>query len=82
MEKGDREVHVRIDKLESELVMDRSERQDIEWNNKEEKVIQDAKESEKEMEKKLEGAMEQIKILNLDFGRVFGQKEASEGSNQ
>jgi hypothetical protein len=32
-------------------------------------VIQEAKESEKEMEKKLEGAMEQLKVLNLDFGR-------------
>jgi hypothetical protein len=68
-EKEDREVHERIDKLEAELVRNRSERQDTEWNNKEEKVIQDAKESEKEMEKKLEGAMEQMKILNLDFGR-------------
>jgi hypothetical protein len=26
-------------------------------------------ESEREMERKLEGAMEQIKILNMDFGR-------------
>jgi hypothetical protein len=69
LEKEDREVHVRMDKLESDLVRDRSERKDMEWNNKEEKVIQDAKESEKEMEKKLEGAMEQIKILNLDFGK-------------
>jgi hypothetical protein len=69
MENGDRDTQVRMDKLESELVRERTERQDVEWNNKEEKVIQDAKESEKEMEKKLEGAMAQIKILNMDFGR-------------
>jgi hypothetical protein len=69
VENGDRGTHVRMDKLELELVRERTERQDVEWNNKEEKVIQDAKESEKEMEKKLEGAMAQVKILNLDIGR-------------
>jgi hypothetical protein len=69
LEKEDRDEHVRIHKLEAELVKDRTERQDTEWNNKEEKVIQDTKESENEMEKKLEGAMEQMKILNLDFRR-------------
>jgi hypothetical protein len=75
VKKGDREVQVRIDKLELELKKDRVEREDTEWNNKEEKVIQDAKESEKEMEKKLEGAMEQMKILNLDFGKECADRK-------
>jgi hypothetical protein len=65
----DREVHERIDKLENEMAKDRAERQEYEWNVEGDKGIQDAKESEKDMEKKLEGSMEQLKILNLDFGR-------------
>jgi hypothetical protein len=32
--------------------------------------IQDTKELKREMERKLEGAMEQIKILKMDFGSV------------
>jgi hypothetical protein len=65
----DREAHVRIDELEKDIAKDRAERQEFEWNIEEEKGIQDAKDSEKDMEKKLEGAMEQVKILNLDFGK-------------
>ncbi len=62
-------VHARIDKLEQVMVKDRIERQDFEWNVKEDKKIQDTKDSEREMKEKLVGAMEQMKILNLDFGR-------------
>jgi hypothetical protein len=62
-------VHARIDKLEQVMVRDRIERQDFEWNVKEDKKIQDTKDSEREMKEKLVGAMEQMKILNLDFGR-------------
>ncbi len=40
----------------------------FEWNMEGDTGIQDAKESEKDMEKKLEGSMRQ-KILSLDFGR-------------
>jgi hypothetical protein len=69
VEKEDRGAHARIDKLEADMARDRIERQDFEWNEKEEKEIQDTKDSEREMEEKLEGAMEQMKILNLDFGR-------------
>jgi hypothetical protein len=65
----DRKVHERIDKIENETAKDRAERQEFEWNIEEDKGIQDAKESEKDMEKKLEASMEQLKILNLDFGR-------------
>jgi hypothetical protein len=65
----DRVAHARIDKLESDIARDRIERQDFEWNEKEDKEIQGTKDSEREMEKKLEGAMEQMKILNMDFGR-------------
>jgi hypothetical protein len=67
--KKDREVHVRIDELEKDIAKDKAERQEFEWNIEGEKGIQDAKDSEKDMEKKLEGAMEQIKVLNLDFGK-------------
>jgi hypothetical protein len=67
--KKDREVHVRIDKLEKEIAKDKAKRQEFEWNIEGEKGIQQAKDSEKDMEKKLEGAMEQVKVLNLDFGK-------------
>jgi hypothetical protein len=73
--KEDREVHVRIDKLESETARDRIERQDTEWNDKEDKEIQDTKNPEREMERKLEGAMKQMKILNLDFGRECADRK-------
>jgi hypothetical protein len=62
------EVHVRVSKLETSMAKDKAERQEYELDMEEEKEIQDAKDSEKEMEKKLEAAMEQLKILNLDFG--------------
>jgi beta-glucosidase-like glycosyl hydrolase len=67
--KKDREAHVRIDKLENNIAKDRAERQKFEWDMEGDKGIQDVKDSEKDMEKKLEGAMEQLKIVNLDFGR-------------
>jgi hypothetical protein len=65
----DRVAHERIDKLESEIAKDKIERQEFEWNEKEDKEIQDTKDSEREMEKLLEGSMKQLKILNMDFGR-------------
>jgi hypothetical protein len=71
LEKEDSEVHVRIGKLETDMAKERSERQELEGNVKAEKIIQDTKDSEKEMERKLEGAMEQMKILNLDFEREY-----------
>ncbi len=37
--------------------------------------IQDAKDSEKDMEKKFEGAMEQVKILNIDFGKECADRK-------
>lgn len=40
--------------------------------------VEDAKESEKEMEQKVGAAMEKIKILDLDFGKVLeGREEIS-----
>jgi hypothetical protein len=68
--KEDREAHVRIDKLEPKMAKDRTERQEYEWDMKEDMEIQDTKDYEKDMERKLEGAMEQMKILNLEFGSV------------
>jgi hypothetical protein len=67
--KKDREAHARIDLIEKDIAKDRAERKEFEWNNEEEKGIQDAKDSKKDMERELEGAMEQVKILNLDFGK-------------
>jgi hypothetical protein len=67
--KKDSEAHARIDQIEKDIAQDRAERKEFEWNSEGEKRIQDAKDSEKDMEKKLEGAMEQVKILNLDFGK-------------
>jgi hypothetical protein len=77
-----RKAHKRIDKLESEMSKDRTERQDHEWNVKEDKEIQD-KDSEMEMKRNLEGAMEPIKILNMDFVRVCEDRKClGERNNQ
>jgi hypothetical protein len=67
-------VHVRIDKLEKEIAKNKAERQELEWNIEGEKGIQEAKDSEKDMENKLEAAMEQVKVLNLDFGKECADK--------
>jgi hypothetical protein len=55
--KEDREAHVWIDKLESEMAKDRTKRQEDEWNVEEDMEIQDTKATEKDMERKLEGTM-------------------------
>jgi hypothetical protein len=55
--------------------LERNERKDFECNMEEEKGIQDAKESERDMERILEDAMEQVKILNLDFGKEFADRK-------
>jgi hypothetical protein len=69
LETKDREAHARIDEIEKDLAMERKERKEFECDIEDEKGIQDAKESERDMERILEGAMEQVKILNLDFGK-------------
>jgi hypothetical protein len=71
----DREAHARIDEIEKDLAMERTERKNFERNIEEEKGIQDAKESEREMERILEDAMEQVKILNLDFGKECADRK-------
>jgi hypothetical protein len=71
----DREAHARIDEIEKDLAMERSERKEFECNIEGEKGIQDAKDSEKDMERKLEDAMEQVKILNLDFGKECADRK-------
>ncbi len=73
--KEDREAHVRIDELEKDIAKDRAERQEFKWSIEGDKGIQDAKDSEKDMEKKLEGAMEQVKILNVDFGKECADRK-------
>ncbi len=71
----DREAHARIDEIEKDLAMERNERKDFECNIEEEKEIQDAKDSGKDMERILEDAMEQVKILNLDFGKECADRK-------
>jgi hypothetical protein len=65
----DRQAQVRIEELERGIAKDRAERKEFEWSVEGDKGVQDAKDSEKDMEKKLEGAMEQLKILNVDLGK-------------
>ncbi len=69
LETKGREAHARFDEIEKDLAMERKERKEFECDIEDEKGIQDAKESERDMERILEGAMEQVKILNLDFGK-------------
>ncbi len=69
--KEDREAQVRIEELERGIAKDRAERQEFEWSVEGDKGVQDAKDSEKDMEKRLEGAMEQVKILNVDLGKTL-----------
>ncbi len=75
--KEDKEVHERIDELEKDIAKDKAERKEFEWNIEGEKGIQDAKDSERDMEKKLEGAMEQVKILNLDFEKECADRKTT-----
>jgi hypothetical protein len=67
--KEDRQAQVRIEELERGIAKDRAERQEFECSVEGDKGVQDAKDSEKDMERKLEGAMEQVKILNVDLGK-------------
>jgi hypothetical protein len=74
-QKEDREARVRIDELEKDIAKDREERKEFEWSVEDDKCVQDAKDSEKDMEKKLEGAMEQVKILNVDLGKEYTDRK-------
>jgi hypothetical protein len=58
-----------------DIAKDKAERKEFEWNIEGEIGIQDAKDSERDMEKKLEGVMEQVKILNLDFGKECADRK-------
>jgi chromosome segregation ATPase len=73
--KEDRETQRRIEELERGIAKDRAERQEFEWNVEGDKGVQDVKDSEKDMEKKLEGAMEQVKILNVDLGKEYTDRK-------
>jgi hypothetical protein len=75
-EREDRGAHVRIEELVKDIAKDRAERQEFEWSVEGDKGIQDAKDSERDMEKKLEGAMEQVKILNVDLGKECTDRKA------
>jgi hypothetical protein len=67
--KEDRKAQARIEELERGIAKDRAERQEFEWSVQGDKGVQDVKDSEKDMEKRLEVAMEQVKILNVDLGK-------------
>ncbi len=57
-------------KVEAGIEKEREESKELERKLKVEKMPK-AMDSEKEMERKVEAALEQMKILNLDFGSEF-----------
>jgi hypothetical protein len=67
--KEDSKAQARIEELERGMAEVRAERQEFEWSVEGDKGVQDVKDSEKDMEKRLEGAMEQVKVLNVDLGK-------------
>jgi hypothetical protein len=60
--------------LELERIQEDYRKEEAERTMQRQKVVL-AKESEKEMEGKVGGAMEELKILDLDFGKVIVRKE-------
>ncbi len=74
LEREDREGQERLDRVEANVTRDRKERQDCERKKDEYQERHAEMESRKEMEKKVQAAMEQIKILNLDFGRECNER--------
>jgi hypothetical protein len=74
LEKEDKVRQERLDRVEANVTRDRKERQDCERKKEEYQERYAEMESRKEMEKKVEAAMEQMKILNLDFGRECNER--------
>jgi hypothetical protein len=60
--------------LELEMIEEVYRKEEAERTMQRQKVVL-AKESEKEMEGKVEVAMEELKILDLDFGKVMARRE-------
>jgi signal transduction histidine kinase len=65
----------RIDKIEKAIRSDRKVIEELGTASERDKEIRDTKESEKEMERKVEAAMEEMKILNMDFGRECSDRK-------
>jgi hypothetical protein len=64
-----------IDRVEADVIRDRRERQEYERKREDFEDQQVTMESRKEMERKMKAAIEQIKILNLDFGRECSDRK-------
>jgi hypothetical protein len=71
----DRKLQERIKEMEEALQKERKNREVLEKEMETEKKVKEEIESEKEMEMKAEAAMEQIKILDLDFGSKCGERK-------
>jgi len=77
-EKGEKErKRMEADFREHKAKIEAKEMNEIEKEFFRQEILK-AKESEKEMEKKMGAAMEQVKILDLDFGKVMERKEVIE----
>ena len=73
--KEGQEKQKRMDKIEADVIKDRRERQEYERKRGELQEQHVTMESRKEMERKMEAAMEQIKILNLDLGKEHSDRK-------
>jgi hypothetical protein len=74
VEKGEKER----ERMEADIREHRVRMEEKRRNDTVRKEILKAQESEKEMEKKVGAAMEQVKILDLDFGKLIEKKEVIE----
>ena len=74
VEKGEKER----ERMEADIREHRVRMEEKRRNDTVRKEILKAQESEKEMEKKVGAAMEQVKILDLNFGKLIEKKEVIE----
>ena len=74
-ESENRKIEERIQRIEDTLIKERMVLDELEKKVEGEKKVKEIKESEKEMERKVEAAMEQIKILDMDFGIEIMERE-------
>jgi hypothetical protein len=73
-EKESRRIKDRMRSLKIASCLEKEERRVEERKREHDKLMKEIKESEKEMERRIDGAMEQLKLLNLDFGRECESK--------
>jgi hypothetical protein len=65
-----RKIMDSVRSVEIATAVEREERVKMEEARRQEKLKEEVMEAEEEMGRKVEGAMEQMKILNIDFGRA------------